>query len=399
LKYNLDIVQHGGVVFKRFITKELKTLAKQYPVVTVMGPRQAGKTTLVREVFPKKVYVNLESPDIRTFAETDPKGFLAQYPKGAILDEVQRVPQILSYIQVEVDEIKQVGRFILTGSHQLALHEAITQSLAGRTALLTLLPMSISELMKEGIDQSLDQFLIRGALPRIYADNLDPTRAYRNYLQTYVERDVRQIHNVKDLKTFQNFLKLCAGRIGSVLNKESLGNDLGISGNTVHQWLSILEASFIIYQLQPYFENFGKRAIKSPKLYFTDVGLATYLLGIENIEQVQRDPLRGFLVENLVVLELMKARLNQGLDPQLFFYRDNHKNEVDVIFKQSSQLIPIEIKAAQTFSSSFLKGVSFYQNLAGERAKKGFIIYAGEHEQRMGSVEVLNFKNTSTIVT
>jgi predicted AAA+ superfamily ATPase len=397
--YNIDIeLGYCTNMYKRLIEKELIKAAQAYPVVTITGPRQAGKTTLVQEIFPDKDYVNLEAPDIRAFVESDPRGFLQHYPKGAIIDEIQRAPELLSYIQVDVDQQKQTGRFILTGSHQIALHEAVSQSLAGRTAILHLLPLSIPELTLANVNLTLDEYLLNGFFPRIYTHQLNPTQAYRNYLQTYIERDIRQMQNVKDLKVFQNFLKLCAGRIGCVLNKESLGNDLGISGTTITQWLSLLEASFIIFQLSPYFENFGKRVIKSPKIYFTDVGLATYLLGIENIHQLKRDPLRGALVENLVILELMKGRLNKGLEPQLYYYRDNHQNEVDIIFRQSNQLIPIEIKAAQTFNPAFLKGLSFYQHVVGERASHGFIVYAGEHQQTIGKVQVLNYKNTSQII-
>lgn len=385
-------------MYKRLIQKELRKAAKAYPVVTITGPRQAGKTTLVRATFPKKAYVNLESPDVRMLAESDPKGFLARYPKGAILDEIQRVPALLSYIQVEVDAVKQAGRFILTGNHQLALHEAVSQSLAGRTAILNLLPMTISELAKADFHLSLDEYLFRGFLPRIYVDKLNPTQAYRNYLQTYVERDVRRMLNVKDLKLFQNFLKLCAGRIGTPLNKMSLGNDLGLSGKTIDQWLSILEASFIIFQLPPYFENFGKRIIKASKFYFTDVGLATYLLGIEDRDQLSRDPLRGFLVENLVIMDLVKTRLNQGLEPQLYFYRDNHQNEIDVIFRKSNQLIPIEIKASQTYTPHFLNTLTYYQKLVGHRANQSFLIYAGDEEQQIINCKILNFKNAAKIV-
>lgn len=386
------------MIFNREINEELLVAAQEYPVVTITGPRQAGKTTLVRTAFPHKTYINLEAPDIRAAAEEDPRGFLARLPDGGILDEIQRVPLLLSYIQVIVDENKKPGMFILTGSHQLELHEAITQSLAGRTAILNLLPLSITELANAGINLTLDQYLLNGFLPRIYADKINPTKAYRNYLQTYIERDVRQILHVRDLKQFQHFIKLCAGRIGSVLNKKSLGNELGLSSNTIDQWLSVLEASFIIFQVTPYFENFGKRVIKSPKIFFTDIGLAVYLLGIENIEQLSRDPLRGFLVENLVVLELVKARLNQGLEPQLYFYRDNNQNEVDIIFKQSNELIPIEIKASQTYNSAFLKGIQYYKSVAGTKVKKGYLVYAGNHEQQIGDIKLLNFKNAHVIV-
>jgi predicted AAA+ superfamily ATPase len=381
-------------MFKREIETELQQLATDYPVITIIGPRQSGKTTLVQTSFPKKEYVNLEAPDIRELADTDPRGFLEKYPDGAILDEIQRVPKLLSYIQTIVDNDKRKGLFILTGSHQLELHQAISQSLAGRTALLTLLPMSLDELLKAGIDLSLDAVLIKGGFPRIYKDNLDPTKANRNYFQTYVERDLRQLINVKNLAQFERFIRICAGRIGQVLNMEEIGGEIGIASNTVKEWISILEASFIVFRLQPYFENFGKRIIKSPKLFFTDVGLATYLLGIENEIQISRDPLRGHLIENLVVLELLKWRLNHGLDPQLYYYRDVQKNEVDVIFKDGNNLIPIEIKASKTFNPEFLKKLHFFQKLVGKRAPKGYLIYNGEQEQAIHSIELLNYKRS-----
>jgi predicted AAA+ superfamily ATPase len=352
----------------------------------------------VRKAFPSKTYVNLEEPDTRSFAETDPRGFLNTLPKGGILDEIQRAPELLSYIQVRVDDNNTPGQFILTGSHQLALHQAISQSLAGRTAILNLLPLTIHELSRAGINLSLDEYLLNGFLPRIYADEMNPTKAYRGYLQTYIERDVRQILHVRDLRLFQNFIKLCAGRVGSVLNKESLGNDLGISAKTINEWLSVLEASFIIVQVSPYYENFGKRIIKAPKLFFTDVGLVTYLLGIENLSQLKRDPLRGFLVENLVTLEMMKTRLNKGLEPQLFYYRDNHQNEVDVIYKQSNKLVPIEIKSSETFSTGFLKNLNYYESIADDRVDHGYLVYAGEHEQTLGNIRVINYKNSYKIV-
>lgn len=379
-------------MIERDITPELKSLALQYPVVTVLGPRQSGKTTLVKKNFPEKPYVNLEEPDTRMFADLDPRAFIEQYPQGAILDEIQRIPKLLSYIQTIVDKDNPKGMFILTGSHQLELHHAISQSLAGRTALLKLYPLSIRELTNANITLSIDEYLYQGFYPRIYNDNLNATKAYRNYFQTYVERDVRQIVNVKDLAKFQQFIKLCAGRIGQLINMQSLSNDLGIANHTVQHWLSILEASFLIIKLEPYFENFGKRLIKAPKLYFADVGLATYLLDIENMQQLSRDPLRGNLFENLVIMELIKARLNQGLDPHLYFYRDNHQNEVDVIFKQGNQLIPIEIKAAKTFHPEFLKGIRYLHKLIPERCKGGYLVYGGEQQQHIQEVQVINYK-------
>jgi predicted AAA+ superfamily ATPase len=385
-------------VYKRFIKKELLDLAKRYPIVTVTGPRQSGKTTVVRLCFPKMPYANLEELDVQEMAKTDPRGFLAKYPEGAILDEIQRVPQLLSYIQVIVDQKEKKGMFILTGSHQLELHQAISQSLAGRTALLTLLPMSLAELEQNSIHLTLDECLLHGGYPRIHKDNLNPTTAYRSYFQTYIERDLRQLLNVRDLSQFQRFIKICAGRIGQILKLEGIANDVGITTNTVKEWLSILEASFIIIRLQPYFENFGKRLIKSPKLYFTDVGLATYLLGIENTNQIARDPLRGNLIENMVVLELAKHRLNQGLDPHLYFYRDAHGNEVDFIFEAGRKLISIEVKASKTFHKDFLKNLEFFKNLAGDRFDRGFLIYAGDQEQKIYDYQVLNYTHSRQVM-
>jgi predicted AAA+ superfamily ATPase len=393
MKFNFRLYEIAMI--HREILVELQELAGGYPVVTIIGPRQSGKTTLVKFAFPNKPYANLENPDIRSLAEMDPRSFLEQYPNGAVLDEIQRVPILLSYIQTIVDETTQKGMFILTGSHQLELHQAITQSLAGRTALLSLLPLSLDELAAAGFDPSLNEVLIKGGYPRIYQDKLDPTKAYRNYFQTYVERDLRQLINVKDLTQFERFVRICAGRIGQMINMEEIGNEVGLSSNTVKEWISILEASFIVFRLEPYFENFGKRIIKSSKLYFSDVGLATYLLGIENETQVSRDPLRGHLVENLVILELIKHRNSQGLDSQLYYYRDTQKNEVNVIFKQGNLLIPIEIKSSKTYNSSFLEKIKFFQKLVGDRAPIGYLIYAGDQEQQVHSIKLLNYKHAA----
>lgn len=384
-------------MYKRKIEEELKELAKGYPIVTVIGPRQSGKTTLVQHVFLNKPYANLETLDTRELASQDPRGFLKKFPNGAVLDEIQRCPALLSYIQVIVDETDQKGMFILTGSHQIDLHQAITQSLAGRTALLTLLPLSLEELLAADFSLSLDEALLKGGYPRIFKDQLDPFKAYRNYFQTYIERDLRQLIHVKDLSQFQNFVRLCASRVGQIINLSAIGGEIGISAHTVKQWFSILEASFILFKIQPYFENFGKRIVKSPKIYFTDVGVVCYLLGIQNLTQLERDPLRGQLVENLIVLELMKQRLNQGLDPELYFFRDTHGHEVDLLFKSANQLIPIEIKSSQTFNRSFLLHLQYFQQLARERSPKGYVIYAGDLEQEIGSFELLNYKHALNI--
>lgn len=377
------------------MTSELLQMAKNYPVITILGPRQAGKTTLAKNTFPNKPYLNLEAPDVRALAISDPRKFLEKLEDGAILDEIQTVPSLLSYIQVIVDEKNTEGIFILTGSHQLELHEAISQSLAGRTAILQLLPMSISELESSGISLTLNELLLTGGYPRIYHKMLDPTKTYRSYYQTYLEKDVRKLINIKDLSLFEKFIKVCASRVGCILNRESICNDVGVSSHTVENWLSVLEASFIIVRLQPYFENFGKRAIKSPKLFFTDVGLATYLLGIETHTQIERDPLRGNLVENLVFLELMKHRLNNGLDPRLYFFRDARGHEVDFIFQNGHNLIPIEVKAAKTFNKDFLKNLNFFKNTVKDRYINGYVIYSGTMEQEIHAFELLNYKNVT----
>lgn len=386
-------------MFQRQVAKELESLARDYPVVTVIGPRQSGKTTLTRYVFPHKPYISLEDLDTRNLAQSDPRSFLEQFPDGAIVDEIQRVPSLLSYIQTIVDAKESKGFFILTGSHQLELNQAITQSLAGRTALLTLLPLSLDELARADIEFSLNEVLLKGGYPRIYKDNLDPTKAYRNYFQTYVERDLRQIITVKDLSQFERFVRICAGRVGQIVNMQDIGGEIGISSHTVKEWLSILEASFIVFRLQPYFENFGKRIIKSPKLYFTDVGLATYLLGIENEVQLDRDPARGHLFENLVVLELLKWRYNEGLDPNLYYYRDSQKIEVDVIYKKGNQLIPVEIKSSKTFNLEFVDKVRFFQKLVGDRAPEGYVIYAGNQEQQIHALKLINYKHANLVVS
>lgn len=364
----------------RAIAEELLTLTRQYPVVTILGPRQAGKTTLAQAGLPDYAYSNLESPEVRELAREDPKAYLAQFPSDTIIDEIQRVPELLSYIQVLVDQEQRNGRFVLTGSHQLQVREAITQSLAGRTAILNLLPFSISELAAAGIRfDTFEEYAFRGFLPRIYDQSLRPTTAYSNYYQTYVERDVRQLIHLKDATLFEKLLKLLAGRVGQLVDYSSLANDVGVDAKTIRNWISILEASFLLFRLPPYFENFGKRVIKSPKFYFTDVGLLSFLLGIRKPEQVTRDPLVGAIFENLVIVECLKARYNRGQLADLYFFRDSNGNEVDLVWQEGRALAAAEVKSASTFSMGLLKGLRRFRTLVPEFAR-GYLVYNGDSQ-------------------
>jgi predicted AAA+ superfamily ATPase len=386
-------------MIKRAITKELHTLLKEYPVVTILGPRQAGKTTLAKETLRGYAYSTLESPEVRHFAQQDPKAYLNQFKGKVIIDEIQRMPDLLSYIQVIVDEKKNNGKYVLTGSHQLSLREAVSQSLAGRTAILNLLPFSISELRQAGIEfDTFQEYCFTGFLPRIYDQSQRPGTAYSNYYQTYVERDVRQLINLKDLSLFEKLLKLIAGRVGQVIDYSSLANDVGVSVKTIKSWISILEASFILYKLSPYFENFGKRVIKSPKYYFTDVGLLCFILGIRNKTQIIRDPLVGSIFENMAVIECLKNRYNQGMLPDLYYYRDSNGNEVDIVFQKGRELIAIEIKSGSTFSSSQLKGLQRFCKLTPQ-VTNSYLIYNGQPLSLSDGISALYFKNIdSTLV-
>ncbi len=377
----------------RDMAAELQSLGKQYPVVTILGPRQSGKTTLVRDVFPEKMYINLEDPDTREQVEYDPRGFLERNPEGLILDEIQNVPKLLSYIQGIVDKDQKNGQFILTGSHQPLLSQGISQSLAGRTAILNLLPLSCHELQQAQSSDDLYQTLYKGFYPRIYKDDLDPTKFYRNYVETYLERDVRQMINIKDLRQFQVFLKLCAGRIGQLLNMNSLATEVGVSSHTIKNWMNILEASYVIHILQPFHVNISKRLIKSPKLYFVDPGLACFLLDIRDPQQIERDPLRGSLFENLVVMDLVKTNLNYGLEKKFYFYRDSNHNEIDIVYK-NGEFTGIEIKLSQTFQKSFLKGLDHIEI----GIDQGFVVYTGQESVLSDKRKLLNYRDTRNIL-
>jgi len=381
---------------KREISEHILDMAKEYPVVTITGPRQSGKTTLAKMLFPSHKYVNLEEPDIREFAKKYPRDFFKNYSGNLIIDEIQRVPELLSYIQVITDENNIKGQFIITGSHQMQIKANIAQSLAGRTAITTLLPFSIKELSSAGINLERDEYIYKGFMPRIYSENATPKYLYQNYYATYVERDVRQLINIGNQNSFERFVKLLAGRIGQIVNLNSLAGDVGVSQTTLSSWLSVLEASFIIFRLPCFFNNFGKRQIKTPKLYFTDVGLAAYLIGIESSEQVFRDPLVGGLFENLVVAEALKSRYNHGKNPEIYYFRNKNGLEIDLIFNKARDIIPIEIKSGLSFDTSFSKNITLFKKISNE-IKDGYVVYGGDKRVKINDIEFINFRETGDI--
>jgi len=383
-------VEHYLAMITRDISEELVRSAVEYPVVTILGPRQSGKTTLARMTFPDIPYYSLEDPDVRIAAEADPRGFLGQMEGGGILDEVQRFPALLSYVHGMVDTAKQRSRFILTGSHQPQLHEAISQSLAGRTAMLTLWPFSLHELGRYKSAQNPFGLIVRGCFPRLHEEDLDPRRFFNGYLQTYVERDVCALIQLRDLSQFQRFLTLLAGRVGQIVNLASLSNDVGVSTTTIRSWLSVLKASYVVFELPPFFENIRKRVIKSPKIFFTDVGLATFLLGIHTEQQASRDPLCGSLYENLIIADIVKGALNKGIRPEIYFFRDSHGNEVDLLIREKGVMTPVEIKSAGTFSVDFVKGVERFRALGITRVSAGVVLYNGEQQFNVRGVRIFN---------
>ncbi len=374
----------------RDITTELLESAAEFPVVTILGPRQSGKTTLVQMTFPDKPYCSLEDPDLRLAAENDPRGFLSAMPDGAILDEIQRLPILLSYIQGIVDKQNRVGLFILTGSHQPHLHQAVSQSLAGRTAMLTLWPFSLPELSHYKSDWNPFDLIWQGCFPRLHQEKIKPRRFYNSYLQTYVERDVRSLIQLRDLSQFQKFLVLLAGRVGQIVNFSSLSSDIGVSSTTIKNWISVLKASFVIFELPPFFENIRKRVVKSPKIYFTDAGLSAFLIGIHSEEQATRDPLRGNLYENLVIAEIIKGAFNHGIRPEIYFYRDSHGNEVDLLIREKGSLSPIEIKSAETFTPDFLKGIKQFETLGLEGVSMGAVLFNGHQQFKIKDIDIFN---------
>lgn len=385
-------------MIKRSVENILPSLCSGYPVITITGPRQSGKTTLAKSFFSSKPYVSFENPDVREEAAADPRSFLARYESGAVFDEVQRFPDLLSYLQQMVDEGPKTCRFVLTGSQQFGLRSGITQSLAGRTALIHLLPFSFDELYsKKKKIPSLEEFLFTGLYPPVHDRNLDPQRWYGDYVQTYVERDVRLLLKIRDLSQFQLFLKMCAARTGSLINLTQTASDCGITHNTAREWISILEASYIIFRISPYFNNLGKRLVKTPKLYFHDTGLAAWLLGIKSPGQLSIHPSRGTLFESFVASELVKHSFNNGTLPSLYFWRDRSGNKVDFLIDQGTSITPCEIKSGRTVAADWFTGLKKWKALAGKKAGRGVLVYGGDDGYSREGITVTSWKRVTDI--
>ena len=379
----------------RVAQAELINLASQYKAIAVIGPRQSGKTTLVRAVFPEKPYVSLENLEARSYALEDPKAFLNQFPHGAVLDEVQRTPALFSYLQQIIDESDQKAQFILTGSNNFLLQQNITQSLAGRVGYLHLLPFSLSEIQDVAPAQ-IHELLFKGFYPPLYDQNFEIQKWLSNYIKTYLEKDVRQLRSIENLVVFEKFLRLCAGRVGQLFNKNALALETGVDSKTIESWIGVLEASFIVLRLQPHHKNFNKRIVKMPKLYFYDVGLASALLGVQEAKQLEFHPFKGNLFENMVIIELLKQRLNTGKSNNLYFWRNSKGNEVDVIIDNFDHLIPVEIKVGKTITQEYFKGLNYWNKLTNSSGGK--VIYGGEgYQKRSQDLEVIPFEALTDI--
>lgn len=383
-------------MIQRIAKHKLKDLASKFKAVAVTGARQTGKTTLVKQVFKSKPYVSLENPDSRNFALEDPRGFLETYPNGAILDEVQRVPALFSYLQEVLDNSKAKGLFILSGSNNFLLQQSISQTLAGRVGYINLLPFSITELKKAKLlPTDDDTLMLNGFYPPIYDQEIPPADWCPNYIRTYIEKDVRQIKNITDLIVFERFIKLLAGRSGQELNNSALAVETGVDVKTIQSWISILESSFIIYLLKPHHKNFNKTIVKRPKVYFYDSAIVCYLLGIRDSSQLQTHPLRGAIFEGMVVTELIKKRTNAGLPINLFYWRDKTGHEIDVIIDNAGKLLPIEIKSGKTIHTEFFKNMEYWCNLS--KIQKSIVLYAGsQNQKRSTGRETLNWRSVMT---
>jgi len=383
-------------MINRSMKQTVLELAEGFPIVAITGPRQSGKTTLSQLVFSDKPYVSLELPQDLQWAQDDPIGFLDRFPDGVILDEIQLCPELFSHLQVRVDQARIMGQYIITGSQQFALNAKIAQSLAGRVASVSLLPFSLNELNQGPTGQffthepgQLDLLLWKGFYPSIYDRQINPLTWHSNYLRTYLERDLRQLQMVEDLSVFQRFMRLCAGRTGQLLNISSLASDCGMSAPTIRRWLSVLEASYVIKLVQPYYRNFRKRLVKSPKLFFLDTGLAAYLIGIENAGQIATHPLRGALFETFVFGELLKSRMNRGHENNLHFWRDNHGLEVDFLFEQGQNLVFVEAKSSATVTGPSFKGLKKLRSLAENEKSQSWLVYGGTDSGIRGGNELI----------
>lgn len=388
-------------LIKRQISKYLKKEVKKSPAIAILGPRQSGKTTVARMTFPDYEYVSLEELDNREFAIKDPRGFLAEYDNkpGVIFDEIQNTPDLFSYIQGKIDLNYRPGFYILTGSQNFLLTQSISQTLAGRISLHTLLPLSIQELKDADLlpDDS-SEVIFKGFYPIIYSKNFDPEKWYADYIKNYLEKDVRNILNISDLITFKRFLKVCASSIGQLVNYSALANDCGVSYNTIKSWLSVLEASYIIYPLQPHYKNFKKRLVKSPKLYFYDTGLACSLLDLDNANQVKTHYARGALFESMIISDLFKDFYNRDKNPSIYFWRDNTGHEVDCLIEKADKLYPIEIKSSQTLNYHFFNTLEFWNNLSKNPNERSYVVYSGQENQKRSLGSFVSWKNTSMII-
>ncbi|MEQ9424353.1 MAG: ATP-binding protein [Cyclobacteriaceae bacterium] len=378
----------------RQITPKVQALAKNFPVLAITGPRQSGKTTLVKRLFSDYTYISLENPFNREQAEQDPLALLTQHENGVIIDEAQYVPELFSHIQLMADNNKKKGEFIITGSQNFYLSESISQSLAGRVAILKLLPLSLRELQNSSKHfKTYQQHIYYGFYPRIFDDEISPNDLYPNYIETYVERDVRQILNVKNLSQFKLFLKTCAGHIGQTVNTTQISNAVGIDHKTVKEWISVLESSYVVFQLTPWYKNFNKRLVKSPKLYFYDTGLACSLIGINSSDQIDTYYAKGALFENFIIAEMMKNRFNKGEKAEFYFWKDNANHEVDVIVERGTEIHPIEIKSGQTLHSSFLKGLLYFNTLSENPVDNAHLIYGGLENKKAQGIKINSWKN------
>lgn len=382
---------------KRELGEVLKDAIQYFPVLTLTGPRQSGKTTLLRNLFKDLPYYSLENFSIRDFAINDPVAFLEQHKEGMILDEVHNTPDLLSYIQEIVDNHHK-RKFILSGSSQFSMLKRVTQSLAGRTGVFQLMPFSYNELKEQLKEIKIDEIILNGFYPTIHAGKNIPKYHYPAYVKTYLEKDVRDLLQIKDMMQFHTFLRLCAGRIGSVFNASELSNEVGVSSNTISSWVSVLQASYIIFLLPPYFDNNRKRLTKSPKIYFTDTGLACYLLGIESTDQLIRDKMRGAIFENFLITEALKFRFNRGKESNIFFYRDSHQNEVDLIIRKATGLSAVEIKSSMTFNTQFEKTLHHIDNWITNPIIEKAIVYTGTYENVKGEIKLLNFRNFNDLL-